>query len=102
MESEILPFESAFMISHYMPIQTLTRPVSFGQNYGVKQSGQEYWMPRFGGVLEMSSSSSFMIRFPCYAQVGRFPPIKLTQRTPPNAHSSSVQESLVFFKTLRL
>ena len=34
-----------------------------------------------------SSSSSFIVRFPCYAQVGRFPPIKLLQFVLSNAHS---------------
>ena len=33
------------------------------------------------------SSSSFIVRFPCYAQVGRFPSIKLLQLVLSNVHS---------------
>ena len=34
-----------------------------------------------------SSSSSFFVHFPCYPQVGRFPPIRLLQLALSNAHS---------------
>ena len=36
---------------------------------------------------QSSSSSSFIVRFPCYAQVGRFPPIKLLRLVLSSAHS---------------
>ena len=39
------------------------------------------------GSSSSSSSSSFFFRFPCYAQVGRFPPIKLLPLFLSNAHS---------------
>ena len=42
------------------------------------------------------SSSSFIVRFPCDAQVGRYPPIRLLQLVLSNAKKSSL------FKTLRL
>ena len=51
-----------------------------------------------------SSSSSFIVRFPCYAQVRRFPPIKLLQLGLSNAHSFFSPRVWVFslFKTVSL
>ena len=40
-----------------------------------------------------SSSSSFIVPFPCYAQVGRFPPIKLLQLVLSTPALSLVQET---------
>ena len=38
-------------------------------------------------VWQRTASSSFIIRFPCYTQVGRFPPLKLLQLVHSSAHS---------------
>ena len=42
---------------------------------------------RRSNTTSSSSSSSFIVSFPCYAQVGRFPTIKLLQLVLSNAHS---------------
>ena len=50
----------------------------------------------------MSSSSSFIVRFPCYAQVGRLPPIKLLQLVLSSAHSFFSPRDLRSIVFLRL
>ena len=41
-------------------------------------------------IKTVTLSSSFIVRFPCYAQVGRFPPFKLLQLALSNAQSKGL------------
>ena len=47
----------------------------------------KWWLMSWCIFDRRTSSSSFIVRFPSYAQVGRFPPTKLLQLILSNAHS---------------